>query len=115
MRQGFKIVKTDNMKYLVLLEENSAVNVAEGCIYETTNENFNAIGYCAYFVSLKEGTKIFVSSSVTNSNKNLEDLIAKINENPQMLRGWLSTAMKILIVTSYGIKKVIEIIRDWPI
>ena len=113
--KGFKIVKTDNMKYLVLLEENSAVNVAEGCIYETTNENFNAIGYCAYFVSLKEGTKIFVSSSVTNSNKNLEDLIAKINENPQMLRGWLSTAMKILIVTSYGIKKVIEIIRDWPI
>ena len=41
--------------------------------------------------------------------------IAKINENPQLLRGWLSTAMKILIVTSYGIKKVIEIIRDWPI
>ena len=29
--KGFKIVKTDNMKYLVLLEENSAVNVAEGC------------------------------------------------------------------------------------
>ena len=26
------------MKYLVLLEENSAVNVAEGCIYETENE-----------------------------------------------------------------------------
>ena len=56
-----------------------------------------------------------VSSSVTNSNKHLEDLIAKINENPQMLRGWLSTIMKIAIVTSYGIKKVIEIIRDWPI
>ena len=32
-----------------------------------------------------------------------------------MLRGWLSTIMKIAIVTSYGIKKVIEIIRDWPI
>ena len=113
--KGFKIVKTDDMKYLVLLEENSAVNVAEGCIYETDNELINALGYCAYFVSLKEGTKIMVSSSITNSNKHLEDLIAKINENPQMLRGWLSTAMKILIVTSYGIKKVIEIIRDWPI
>lgn len=113
--KGFKIVKTEDMKYLVLLEENSAVNVAEGCIYETDNELINALGYCAYFVSLKEGTKIMVSSSITNSNKHLEDLIAKINENPQMLRGWLSTAMKILIVTSYGIKKVIEIIRDWPI
>lgn len=113
--KGFKIVKTDNMKYLVMLEENSAVNVAEGCIYETDNEEFNALGYCAYFVSLKEGTKIMVSNSVTNPNKHLEDLIAKINENPQMLRGWLSTIMKIAIITSYGIKKVIEIIRDWPI
>ena len=113
--KGFKIVKTDNMKYLVLLEENSAVNVAEGCIYETTNENFQNLGYCAYFVSLKQGTKILVSSSVTNTNKHLDELIAKINENPQMLRGWLSTLMKIAIVTSYGIKKVIEIIRDWPI
>ena len=113
--KGFKIVKTDNMKYLVLLEENSAVNVAEGCIYETTNENFQNLGYCAYFVSLKQGTKILVSSSVTNTNKHLDELIAKINENPQMLRGWLSTIMKIAIVTSYGIKKVIEIIRDWPI
>lgn len=114
-QKGFKIVKTDNMKYLVLLEENSAVNVAEGCIYETNNDLINALGYCAYFVSLKQGTKIMVSSSVTNSNKHLEDLIAKINENPQLLRGWLSTLMKIAIVTSYGIKKVIEIIRDWPI
>lgn len=113
--KGFKIIKTEEMKYLVLLEENSAVNVAEGCIYETDNDLINALGYCAYFVSLKESTKIMVSSSITNSNKHLEDLIAKINENPQMLRGWLSTAMKILIVTSYGIKKVIEIIRDWPI
>lgn len=113
--KGFKIVKTDEMKYLVMLEENSAVNVAEGCIYETDNEAFNALGYCAYFVSLKEGTKIMVSNSVTNPNKHLENLIAKINENPQMLRGWLSTIMKIAIITSYGIKKVIEIIRDWPI
>lgn len=113
--KGFKLVKTNDMKYLVLLEENSAVNIAEGCIYETDNELINALGYCAYFVSLKEGTKIMVSSSITNSNKHLEELIAKINENPQLFRGWLSTLMKIAIVTSYGIKKVIEIIRDWPI
>lgn len=113
--KGFKLVKTNDMKYLVLLEENSAVNIAEGCIYETDNDLINALGYCAYFVSLKQGTKILVSSSVTNSNKHLEDLIAKINENPRLFRGWLSTFMKIAIVTSYGIKKVIEIIRDWPI
>ena len=113
--KGFKIVKTNDMKYLVLLEENSAVNVAEGCIYETDNEAFNNLGYCAYFVSLKESNKILVSSSVSNSNKHLEDLIAKINENPQLLRGWLTTLMKIAIITSYGIKKVLEIIRDWPI
>lgn len=113
--KGFKIVKTNDMKYLVLLEENSGTNVAEGCIYETDNEAFNALGYCAYFVSLKESNKILVSSSVSNSNKHLSDLINKINENPQLLRGWLSTLMKIAIVTSYGIKKIIEIVRDWPI
>ena len=110
-----KIVKTNDMKYLVLLEENSATNVAEGCIYETDNEAFNNLGYCAYFVSLKESNKILVSSSLSNSNKHLEDLINKINENPQLLRGWLTTLMKIAIITSYGIKKILEIVRDWPI
>ena len=51
-----------------------------------------------------------VSSSVKNNNKHLDELIAKINENPQLLRGWLSTLMKIAIVTSYGIKK-----KEWMV
>ena len=113
--KGFKIVKTNDMKYLVLLKENSNTEVAEGCIYETANDAIKSIGYCSYFVSLKQGTKILVSSSRTQSNKGLEDLINKINANPALLRGWLATAMKILIIVSYGVKKIIDIIHDWPI
>lgn len=112
--KGFKIVKTNEMKFLVLLNDDH-VSIAEGCIYKTDDANISSLGYCAYFVSLKEGGKILVSSSVTLSNEELELLIAKINANPQMMRGWLTTLMKIAIITSYGIKKVIEIIQDWPI
>lgn len=113
--KGFKIVKTNDMKYLVILQENSLTEVAEGCIYETSNEEIKSLGYCTYFVSQKAGTKVLVSTSVSQSNKALENLINLINANPQNFRGWLSTAMKILIIASYGIKKIIEIIRDWPI
>lgn len=113
--KGFKIVAGQGSKYLVLLEENSQVDIAEGCIYTTTNEEIKSLGYCAYFVSQRAGNKILVSSSLSQANKGLEDLIALINANPRRLRGWLSTTMKILIIASYGIKKIIEIIRDWPI
>lgn len=113
--KGFKIIAGENNKWLVILQENSQTDIAEGCIYSTNNDEIGSIGYCAYFISNKVGNKILVSSSKTKSNKGLEDLITLINENPQKLRGWLTTAMKILIVASYGIKKVIEIIRDWPI
>lgn len=113
--KGFKIVAGQASKYLVLLEENSQVDIAEGCIYTTTNEEIKSLGYCAYFVSQRAGNKILVSSSLSQANKGLEDLIALINANPRRLRGWLSTTMKILIIASYGIKKIIEIIRDWPI
>ena len=58
---------------------------------------------------------LLVSNSFTNPNDQLSKLIGKINENPQLFKGWLTTLMKILIITSYGIKKVIEIIKDWPI
>lgn len=113
--KGFKIIPGENSKYLVMLQENSAENPAEGCIYTTDNAEIKALGYCAYFVSQKTGNKVLVSTSTSNANKELEDLINLINADPQRLRGWLTTAMKILIVTSYGIKKIIEIIRDWPI
>lgn len=113
--KGFKIVAGENAKYLVILQENSQTEIAEGCIYSTDNVEIGSIGYCAYFVSNKVGNSIAVSSSVAQVNKGLEDLINLINANPQRLRGWLTTTMKILIVLSYGIKKVIEIIRDWPI
>lgn len=113
--KGFTIVGTENNKYLVLLEEDSAVNFAKGCVYSSTADGFNSLGYCAYFVSHKVGNKIKVSSSRTKPTKGLEDLIAKIEANPIYANGWLSTAMKVLIITSYGVKKVIEIIRDWPI
>lgn len=113
--KGFKIFKTNDMKYLVMLQENSNSDAAEGCIYETSNENIASIGYCSYFISLKQGTRILVSTSRSKANKGLESLINKIIENPVLLRGWLATAMKILIIVSYGVKKVIDIIHDWPI
>lgn len=113
--KGFKIVSGDETKYLILLQENSNTEPAEGCIYITDNAEIKSLGYCTYFVSQKAGNKILVSTSVSQANKGLEDLIALINANPQNLRGWLTTAMKILIITSYGIKKIIEIIKDWPI
>lgn len=113
--KGFKIVSGDEKKYLILLQENSNTEPAEGCIYVTDNAEIKSLGYCTYFVSQKAGNKILVSTSVSQANKGLEDLIALINANPQNLRGWLTTAMKILIITSYGIKKIIEIIKDWPI
>lgn len=113
--KGFKIIAGENKKWLVILQENSLTDVAEGCIYSTDNEQIGSIGYCAYFNSNKVGTKILVSNSKSQSNKGLEDLINKINDNPQLFKGWLATTMKILIIASYGIKKIIEIIRDWPI
>lgn len=113
--KGFKIVKTNDMKYLVMLKENSNSEIAEGCIYETSNEDIKSLGYCSYFISLKQGTRILVSSSRSQSNKGLESLINKIIENPVLFKGWLATAMKILIIASYGVKKIIEIIHDWPI
>lgn len=113
--KGFKIVAGDETKYLILLQENSNTEPAEGCIYVTDNAEIKSLGYCTYFVSQKAGNKILVSTSVSQANKGLEDLITLINANPQNLRGWLTTAMKILIITSYGIKKIIEIIKDWPI
>ena len=113
--KGFKIVKTNDMKYLVMLKENSNTEIAEGCIYETSNEEIKSLGYCSYFISLKQGTRILVSSSRTQSNKGLENLINKIIANPVLFKGWLATAMKILIIASYGVKKIIEIIHDWPI
>lgn len=113
--KGFKIVKTNDMKYLVILKENSDTEIAEGCIYETNNDEIQSLGYCSYFISLKQGTKILVSSSRSQSNKGLEALINKINDNPRLFKGWLATAMKVLIIVSYGVKKIIEIIHDWPI
>ena len=113
--KGFTIVGTNDNKYLVILAENSEVDFAKGCVYTSAAEGFNSLGYCSYFVSNKNNNKILVSTAKTKANKGLEDLIAKIEANPIFANGWLSTAMKILIVTSYGIKKVIEIIRDWPI
>lgn len=113
--KGFKVVNDGQTKLLVILDENSNEKIAEGCVAETTDEEIASIGYCAYFISHKVNGKILVSTSKANNNKGLTDLINLINANPQNFRGWLSTTMKILIIMSYGIKKVIEIIRDWPI
>lgn len=112
--KGFTIVGADNNKYLVLLEEYSAEKPSPACI-KTTAAEHQCLGYCAYFLSQKVSGKVRVSASFINVNAALQALFNKIEENPMRINGWLATAMKILIITSYGIKKVIEIIRDWPI
>ena len=112
--KGFTIVGAEDNKHLVLLEEYSAETPSIACA-KTTSVGGQCLGYCAYFVSQKNGSRIKVSSSYVNVNAALAALFNKIEENPLRINGWLATAMKILIITSYGIKKVIEIIRDWPI
>ena len=112
--KGFMLVGADNNKFLVLCEEYSVDKPSPACI-KTTSAGDQCLGYCAFFISQKLSGKIRVSSSFINANAALAALFAKIEENPVMMNGWLATAMKILIITSYGIKKVIEIIRDWPI
>ena len=113
-QKGFTIVGADNNKFLVLLGEFDRTALSRACIY-STSANDLALGYCAFFVSQKVNGQIKVSTAVAKENSQLEALIQKIDENPMMVNGWLATAMKILIITSYGIKKIIEIIRDWPI
>lgn len=112
--KGFTIVGAENNKYLVLLEEYSVDKPSPACA-KTTSAGDQCLAYCAFFLSQKASGKIRVSSSYVNVNAALAALFAKIEENPVRINGWLATAMKILIITSYGIKKVIEIIRDWPI
>lgn len=114
--KGFTIVGNENNKYLVILEDNQlAPTVCKGCIYTTDQAAEQFLGFAAYFVSKKENGKILVSTGRASNSKQMEDLIQLINQNPELYGGWLSTVMKVLIITSYGIKKVIEIIRDWPI
>lgn len=114
--KGFTIVGDENNKYLVILEDNQlAPTVSKGCIYTSDQVDYLVLGFCAYFVSKKENGKILVSTGRASNSKQMEVLIQLINQNPELYGGWLSTVMKVLIITSYGIKKVIEIIRDWPI
>lgn len=114
--KGFTIVGNENNKYLVILDDNQlAPKVAKGCVYTSDQADSTVLGFAAYFVSKKENGKILVSTGRASNSKQMEDLIQLINQNPELYGGWLSTAMKIFIITSYGIKKIIEIIRDWPI
>lgn len=112
--KGFGIVGAEDNKHLIILKEFSNEAPSEACA-KTTSAGGQCLGYCAYFLSQKVGGKIRVSSSYVRVNAALAALFTKIEENPVRMNGWLATAMKILIITSYGIKKVIEIIRDWPI
>lgn len=113
--KGFTIVKdADNHKFVVLLAENSE-DIHPSCIYKTDAFVKACIGYCGYFYSRISNGKVLVSTSFTHATESLEQLIELINANPMMKNGWATTAMKVLIVLSYGIKKVIEIINDWPI
>lgn len=111
--KGFCVVEGDNNDhYLTLAKDDTTPSELVGNALDTSL----GIGYCGFLVAFKNGSKIRVSTCHSSINKELSDLLNKIDSNPVMLEnGWLSTVMKVLIIVSYGIKKTIEIIRDWPI
>jgi hypothetical protein len=110
--KGFFVMKdTDNHVYLTLSKDkqNFEVNLA-------VKKTQNYLGYCGFIVAAKNGSKVIVSTENSHITQGLDSLITHIQNHPvQIANGWLSTVMKVLIVLSYGVKKTIEIIRDWPI
>jgi hypothetical protein len=110
--KGFFVMKdTDNHVYLTLSKDkqNFEVNLA-------VKKTQNYLGYCGFIVAAKNGSKVIVSTENSHITQGLDSLITHIQNHPvQIANGWLSTVMTVLIVLSYGVKKTIEIIRDWPI
>lgn len=110
--KGFFLMKdTDNHVYLTL-----AVDKQTFELNPVVQKTQLVLGYCGFIVAAKNGPRVIVSSANANITDGLQNLIAHIQQHPvQTADGWLSTVMKVLIVLSYGVKKTIEIIRDWPI
>lgn len=110
--KGFFVMKDgDNHVYLTLAVDKKTFNVNSAAI-----KTQNVLGYCGFLVATKNGSKVIVSTANANITDGLQSLITHIEQHPvQTADGWLSTVMKVLIVLSYGVKKTIEIIRDWPI
>ena len=110
--EGFVTVKSsDNHVFLTLCISRYNSLIAKGIQKSVTR-----LGYCGFILAMKNGSSVKVSTCQASISDGLASLIAKINANPVTLsNGWLSTIMKILIVLSYGVKKTVEIIRDFPI
>ena len=110
--EGFCTVKDgDNHVYLTLCKSRYDTTISNG-----VKKTGAVLGYCGFIIAMKNGSRVKVSTCQANVSEGLASLITKINNNPVTLsNGWLSTVMKILIVLSYGIKKTVEIIRDFPI
>lgn len=110
--KGFFVMKDkDNHVYLTLAKDkqNFEINLA-------AKKTQNVLGYCGFIVAAKNGSKVTVSTTNAHITDGLNLLITHIQDHPvRTANGWLSTVMKVLIVLSYGVKKTIEIIRDWPI
>ena len=110
--EGFCTVKDgDNHIYLTLCKSRY-----DRTIFNGVKKNSQVLSYCGFIIAMKNGSNVKVSTCQASISEGLASLIFKINTNPVTLsNGWLSTVMKILIVLSYGIKKTVEIIRDFPI
>jgi hypothetical protein len=110
--EGFLTIKDgNNHVYLTLCKNRYDRTISNG-----VKKTGGVLGYCGFFVAMKNGSSVKVSTCQASTSDGLASLITKINANPVTLsNGWLSTVMKILIVLSYGIKKTVEIIRDFPI
>ena len=110
--EGFCTVKDgDNHVYLTLCKSRYDTTISNG-----VKKTGTVLGYCGFIIAMKNGSRVKVSTCQARVSEGLASLITKINNNPVTLsNGWLSTVMKILIVLSYGIKKTVEIIRDFPI
>lgn len=110
--EGFMTVKSsDNHVFLTLCKSRYDRTISNG-----VRKNVAVLGYCGFILAMKNGSHVKVSTCQASISDGLGSLITKINANPVTLsNGWLSTIMKILIVLSYGIKKTVEVIRDFPI
>lgn len=88
---------------------------ADDSVHSSFYANSEEIGYCFCVVARKEGNKILTSKSHIFANAAYTNLITFIEQNPFRQNGWLTTLVKIAILTSYLAGKIKEIIQDWPI
>ena len=111
-KEGFCTIKdANNHVFLTLCKSRYDNTISNG-----VKKSGEVLGYCGFIIAMKNGSRVKVSTSQAEISDGLSHLITKLNANPVYLsNGWQTTMMKILVILSYGVKKAIEIVKDWPI